>query len=213
MWKKRLNTAAKLAWVGLLAGGVAYFAAQQRGTPDAPPRFRTLTPDEAARAWEGGQVLGHAEDTEADVVVFSRYTCPFSQALFFRLDSLALGGDRQPTVRIRHLVHPMDSVSYRAALGMVCADLQGRSGEFHDALLRDTSQKHVGDLVSIAARTGIGDLPSFQTCLASEEAVGSVDTDLQDGLELGITGVPALVAGDRLVVGSVSETELREWLR
>lgn len=210
MWKKRLNTFAKLAWVGLLAGAVVFYASQQRRSLDSPPRFRGLTHEEAAKAHAGGQVLG---DAEADVVVFSRYTCPFSQALFFRLDSLALGGDRKPTVRIRHLVHPMDSVSYRAALGMVCADLDGRAREYHSALLRDTSQKHVGDLVSIAEATGISDLLSFRACLAGEGAARSVDADLKHGLELGIPGVPALVAGSRLVVGSVSDAELREWLR
>ncbi len=210
MWKKRVNTFAKLAWIGLLAGGVVFYASQQRRGVDSPPRFRGLTPEEAAKAQAGGQVLGNAE---ANVVVFSRYTCPFSQALFFRLDSLTLDGDRQLTVRIRHLVHPMDSVSYRAALGMVCADLYDRAWEYHSALLRDTSQKHVGDLVAIAEATGIGDLPRFQACLASDGAARSVEADLKDGLELGIPGVPALVAGHRLVVGSASDAELREWLR
>lgn len=49
--------------------------------------------------------------------------------------------------------------------------------------------------------------------LASDEAVASIRADFEHGMELGITGVPALIAGDQLVMGSVPEAEIKELLR
>ncbi|MCY3545485.1 MAG: thioredoxin domain-containing protein [Gemmatimonadetes bacterium] len=210
MWTKRLNRFAKLAWVGLLAVGVALYAAHQRRNLDASPHFRELTQEQAVQAWSGGQVIG---DGEAKLVVFSRYTCPFSRALLVRLDGLEVIDDRRPTFRIRHLVHPTDSVAYRAALGVVCADSYGRAREFHSALLQDASQAQMVDLVAIADGTDIDDLAGFRACLTSDEAAASVRADFEHGMELGITGVPALVAGERLVTGSVPEAEIKELLR
>ena len=210
MWTKHLNNVAKLAWVGLLVGGVALYAYQQRRSFDSPPSFRDLSEGDAEKAWAGGQAIGGGE---ADIVVFSRYTCPYSQELLVRLGGLELGDGRPPTIRIRHLVHPMDSASHRAALGMVCADLHDLASEFHGALLQDASEKQFGDLIAVAERIGIADLLRFGACLGSDEAAKSVRADFQDGMELGITGVPALIARGRLVVGSVTDDEVREWLR
>ena len=150
---------------------------------------------------------------EADIVVFSRYSCRFSRVLLATLGELDLGEGRRPTVRIRHLVLPMDSVSYRAALGTVCAGSYGAAREFHSALLQDGSLKRASDLVAIADGIGMGDLPGFRACLSSDEAVTSVSADFRDGMELGITGVPAMVVGNRLVRGNLSETEIRGLLR
>ena len=107
----------------------------------------------------------------------------------------------------------MDSVSYRAALGTVCADSYGRAREFHSALLRDGSEKQVSDLVATADGVGIGDSPGFRACLSSDEAATLVGVDFRHGMELGITGVPTVVVGDRLVMGSLPEAEIRELLR
>ena len=215
MWTKRFDNFAKVAWVGLLAFGVALYAYNSRRarTLDSPPRFRGLTQEETVKARSGGQVIGDPSVDEADIVVFSRYTCSFSQELLLRLESMEGEDDRRPTLRIRHLVHPMDSASYRAALGMVCADSYGRAREFHSALLQDTSQKRVTDLISIAAGMGIDDLRGFGVCLGSDGAATSVLADFEHGMELGITGVPALIAGDRLMIGGLRDAEIRELFR
>ena len=49
--------------------------------------------------------------------------------------------------------------------------------------------------------------------LSSNEAATSVAADFKDGMELGITGVPAMVVGDRLVRGNLPESEIGELLR
>ena len=59
----------------------------------------------------------------------------------------------------------------------------------------------------------MADLPGFRACLSSNEAATSVAADFKDGMELGITGVPAMVVGDRLVRGNLPESEIRELLR
>lgn len=211
MWAKRFNALTKLTWVALLAVCVSLFAYQQRRDAVAPqPHFRSLSPEETEMAWSGGQVVGGGEP---DVVVFSRYSCRFSQVLLATIGNLDMGEGGRPTVRIRHLVLPMDSVSYRAALGTVCADSYGAAQEFHSALLQDGSLKRVSDLVAIADGIGMADLPGFRACLSSDEAAMSVGADFQDGMELGITGVPAIVVGDRLVRGNLPEAEIRELLR
>ena len=69
------------------------------------------------------------------------------------------------------------------------------------------------DLVAMADGVGVDDLLGFRACLASDEAAASVHADFEHGMELGITGVPALIAGDRLVMGSVPEAEIKELLR
>ena len=212
MWAERLNILAKLTWVVFLSVCVGLYAYQQRRNRDVQQHFRTLTDEETDKAWSGGQVVG---DGDPDILVFSRYSCRFSQALLVRLGSLGLGEGRRPTIRLRHLVHPMDSVSYRAALGTVCADSYGRirAREFHSALLRDGSEKRVSDLVTIADGIGISDSLGFRACLASDEAARSVSADFRDGMELGITAVPAMVVANRLVMGSLPEVEIRELLR
>ncbi len=76
-----------------------------------------------------------------------------------------------------------------------------------------TQKEMVGDLVDLAEQSGIDDLSGFQRCLAGDEAAKSVRADFEHGIALEITGVPALVVGNRLVMGSISEAEIQEWLR
>lgn len=210
MWTKRLNRLAKCTWVALLFVSVALYTYQPPEESDTQLHVRRLTEEEAAIAWSGGQVLG---DGEPDVVVFSRYSCRFSQALLVRLSSFDLDEGHRPTILLRHFVHPTDSVSYRAALGTVCAESYGRTREFHSALLRDGSEREFSDLVSIADRIGIGDSLGFRACLLSDATAAAVAVDFRHGMELGVTGVPTVVAGDRLVEGSLPVAEIRELLR
>ena len=66
--------------------------------------------------------------------------------------------------------------------------------------------------MAAAGLAGVTDLESFSACSRSDTAAHSVAVDFRHGMDLRITGVPALVITNRLVVGSPDARRIVQWL-
>ena len=54
------------------------------------------------------------------------------------------------------------------------------------------------------------DMEEFERCLASDEAAGYVDEDIQKGIESGVYGTPTFFIGDQSLVGPQSLRQFRK---
>lgn len=175
-----------------------------------PFSIRPVEAEMATRIMQGGHRVGTSKD---EIVLFSRYSCPFCVAIWPQLDSLLKEPHPKFSVKVRHLVRPGDSPSFLAAVATECAAEQEKFREFHSQVLRSWGPLMERDLIDVARETGVGDLDQFKVCMASENAKDRVRADYDLGMEAQITGVPTLLIGDKLVTGSPSPRQIEKMLR
>lgn len=207
---RHLGSILKIAWLSGLAAGVAVFGyvRWREYQLTSVPR-RSLTVAERAVAHARGTVVGSAP---TEIVFFSRYSCPYCRVLWRRLDSLP-SVDENYSIRVRHLVHPVDTSAYLAALASECAALQSVFRAFHDAVLSHWGPLTLPELRRLARDVAVGDTRAFDECVLSRERAHAIAEDFRAGHRLDIPGVPALVIGDSLYVGLPSDDELADMLR
>ena len=97
-----------------------------------------------------------------------------------------------------HSIHPQAQKAAEAAL---CANDQGKFWEMHDAMFGDQRNLDVAQLKSTAAGLEL-DATAFGQCLDSGQHAERVNSDLQAGMEAGVTGTPALFINGRFLSGA-----------
>jgi len=180
---------------------------------DGPPR--RLDPEQFRRQVaahrdelldDPGSPVGGNRDGDVTVVEFFDYRCGYCIAMAPRLETL-LEQDRNLRFVYKEwpILGPMSELAARAALA---ARRQGRYEDFHSALMRLRGRLTEATLFDAARRLGL-DPERLRADMQSAE----IDRVLRDNralaAELGITGTPAFVIGDRLVPGAVPLGELK----
>ena len=85
-----------------------------------------------------------------------------------------------------------------AAKAAIAAGKQGKFWEFHDALFKNYRQLSSAKFEEIA--TGLGlDMNTFKQDMQNPEVAIKIRKDLQQGVQLGVRGVPAVYINGRLV--------------
>jgi len=139
------------------------------------------------------------------IVEFSDFQCPFCLR-FFQQTLPQLEEDYINTGKVKFVYRdlPLDSIHPNARsthIAAECADEQGKFWEYHDILFENQAQwKDLAseDLENSLKQYAQGltlDVPSFETCLSSDEIADEVNQDYLEARSYGTTGTPTFFIG------------------
>jgi protein-disulfide isomerase len=136
------------------------------------------------------------------IVEFSDFQCPFCQRAYPTVQAvLAKYGDK---IKISYRDFPLRGIHPQAQLAAVasrCAGAQGKFWEFHDDLFSKPNQLTADQLTEHATNVGL-DSAEFRMCLQSGRYDESIERDLQDGMQAGVSGTPAFFINGVLLSGA-----------
>ena len=160
-----------------------------------PPVFR-------AEISVAGEPSKGSEKAPVTIVKFEDYQCPFCkqvQPTFNELLSRYNG-----KVRLVHKDLPLESLhpqARQAAEAARCAYEQGQFWEYHDKLYGNSPKASADDLKSYAKEVDLN-VDSFDRCFASGKYKAVVQQDLNEGVQLGLTGTPTIFINGREISGN-----------
>jgi predicted DsbA family dithiol-disulfide isomerase len=107
---------------------------------------------------------------------------------------------------------PMGISSRAALIGEKYAETQGKGPQYHDAVFRAYWQRandisDVDVLAEIAQSIGL-EHEAFLAALQDELLSARVDADIDEAYSYGLTGVPALIFGQRYLVSGAQPYEV-----
>ncbi len=142
------------------------------------------------------------EDAPVTVVVFDDFQCPFC-GKFFRETLPKLRSDYIDTGKVKfvfkHFPLSFHQYAEKAAEAAKCAEEQGKFWEMHDKLYENQDALDVDSLKSYAADLGL-DTEQFNDCLDSGKYADDVQSDFNEGVDLGVSGTPTFfINGEKLV--------------
>lgn len=107
---------------------------------------------------------------------------------------------------------PMGLHSRLALIGAKFAEAQGKGPQYHDAVFRAYWQRanNIGEadvLAEIVQTIGL-DREAFVAALRDEQYEAQVEADIEQAYQYGLTGVPALIFGERYLVSGAQPYEV-----
>lgn len=160
-----------------------------------PPALRTEVPI------DGAPVRG-AENARVTIVEFEDFQCPFCKAVQPTIKDLLKQYDGK--VRLLHKDLPLEDLhpqARQAAEAARCARDQGKFWEYYDKLYSYSPKLSAENLKSYAKEVRLN-VESFDQCFASGKYRGAVQKDLNDGMQLGLTGTPTFFINGREISGN-----------
>jgi predicted DsbA family dithiol-disulfide isomerase len=160
----------------------------------APPLFRAEIPT-------AGAPSKGPEYAPVTIVKFEDYQCPFCKQIQATLTELV--SQYNGKIRLVHKDLPLDSIhpqARQAAEAARCADELGKFWSYHDLLYANSPNLSQENLKSYAKQVGL-DVNTFDRCLGSGRFKASVQQDLIDGAQLGVTGTPTFFINGRVISG------------
>jgi protein-disulfide isomerase len=141
------------------------------------------------------------------IIEFSDFECPNCRRLEPAL--LALRRDDASRIRFVWMDFPLEVHRHAmlAAVAARCAGEQGQFWPYHDALMSGREALSEGNLKDLGDRLGL-EPNKFSLCLAQRRYEGVVESDLDAGDAIGISGTPSLIFNGRLYTGGLSFAEL-----
>jgi protein-disulfide isomerase len=197
---EHFQLAVQYAEEGILADAYAP-QEQQAQQPSAPPTPADIEIGDAF-------VLGDA-DAPITIVEFTDFQCPFCVRHFQQTyPRIVEEYVEKGTVRYVFKDFPLNSIhpqAAEAAQAARCAGDQGAFLEMHDVLFQSqtqwSGQSPTTLFVGFAEDLGL-DAGAFEECLTSGKYEDAVEADLDQGLQLGVTGTPAFFINGYLVSGA-----------
>jgi protein-disulfide isomerase len=139
------------------------------------------------------------------IVEFSDFQCPFCRKIQPTLKSLL--AKYQGRVSLAYRDFPLRGMHGQAELGAEssrCASEQGRFWEYHDLLFENPDKLNRNGLLELARYVKL-DEKQFDSCLSSGKYRAHVERDLQDGIQAGVMGTPAIFINGTLLSGAQPE--------
>lgn len=169
------------------------------------PTFRQQREQEVSL--EGLPVKGDPQ-APVKIVTFSDFLCPSCRRFALAFDQY-VEGPTGPHVALFYRSYPLDSTcaghmprvlhpgACEVARGGTCANLLGGFWEYHDAVyLAPPNGPDVDDVVQIAVGAGL-DEAAFRACMAEPQAEAALQSDIAEGVRLGVMGTPSLFINGR----------------
>lgn len=201
-WKRKPGTALgalALAFAGLGAGTTAY--------SDSAGASRIC--EAVAEAARSGNTL--------ELVLYSDFQCPHCRALDQTLRPILAeaGGwlrftpghfplDANCNPKVKHSRH---RGACRQAIAAICADQQGREGDYSERLFHEQRARD-DELVELAVSLGL-EQSRFEACLNSDEADEALRDSVSAAIARGVRATPTLFVNDVKQVGRPDDAGLR----
>lgn len=148
-----------------------------------------LRPPLVEVAYDNARVRGNA-NAPVTIIEFSDFQCPYCRRAQAILKEVLDKYDGKVRLGYRDFplknIHPQSQLAAEAAR---CAQDQTKFWEYHDALY-NSSQLEKENLLELARKAGI-EMTRFESCLSDQKYKKSVEQDVQDGIQAGVTGTPA----------------------
>ncbi|HMR31841.1 MAG TPA: DsbA family protein [Geminicoccaceae bacterium] len=177
---------------------------QRRAVAEAERQQQAVTANKAALFSSAEDpIIGNPEGDVA-LVQFFDYRCGYCRGMVPGLRSLV---EKDKGLRIVMKEFPvLGPESTLAAHASLAAAQQGRYAEFHLAMM-GSKQLDEEAIMGIASRLGL-DVDRLAADMKSESVQRTIDANARLASELGITGTPSFVIGDKLVPGAVDIAQL-----
>lgn len=129
-----------------------------------------------------------AKNPKITIVEFSDYACPNCKSFFEKTRKLRT--KYYTDIKIVHRDFPVIAdYSPDLALAARCAGEQGLFWKAHDVLYDNQGISTKPEIYSLMLSIGV-DADKLSDCLGNNRYLGPIQTDLNEGLELGIVGTP-----------------------
>lgn len=162
------------------------------------PVFKISTNDQPS--------LGNA-NAAVTIVAFTDYQCPSCAGIHPALERLVKESGDKVRLVARDFPLSQHADAFKAAEAAEAAREQGRYWEYVDLLLQNQSSLSVEKLKSFATQLGL-DRARFDAALDSRKFADLVQSDIDDGVRLGLKGTPSLFINGRRVT-ALSYEELK----
>jgi protein-disulfide isomerase len=143
------------------------------------------------------------QNAAVTIVEFSDFECPYCRRIEPEFRQLRqIDGER---MRFVWMDFPLDAHHHAmlAAEAARCADEQGQFWPYHDALMSGRESLRAQNLSDLAARLGL-DSTKFNSCLAEHKYQGQIESNMDEGNRLGISGTPTIFINGRQYSGGQS---------
>ncbi len=218
--RSHVRTTAVVA-VGVVAGLVLFLAA--RGLLPARSDSEQLDAEATALAWEQaprfeiaveGRPARGNEDAAVTLVEFTDYGCPHCRRFAAEVLPEIL---RQYGEEMRHVARhfPIPALTpngLMAAQAAECAYKQGYFWDYRDILMRGPSKLSEEQLREHATATGL-QLDAFEQCVQDAVIRQTVERDILDAWNYGVTGTPTFFINGRRFRGYRSYPEFAAYIQ
>jgi protein-disulfide isomerase/uncharacterized membrane protein len=174
--------------------------------PDAGPLVEMDRIDQT-----GAPALGPA-DAAIVIFEFSDYQCPYCRRAHDEVRAIL---ERNPgRIRFVHFHHPLDQscnpridrpfhpVACLAASAAICAEERDRFWELNDLLFENGARLDEEMIVRLAVRAGL-ERDEVVRCMESDHARERILEDLEEGLQVPVSGTPTFVVNGRVIPGYI----------
>jgi protein-disulfide isomerase len=143
------------------------------------------------------------ENAPVTIVEFSDYQCPYCKVWYEQVFT-QLRADYPDQVRFVYRDFPLTQIhpgAQPAAEAADCAGDQDKYWEYHDALFSGQYNLNREGFLSIASDLGLN-TTTFASCIDSGKYANEVQTDLQEGINIGVQSTPTFYINGFQVVGA-----------
>lgn len=156
---------------------------------------------------ENAPILGNVEG-DVTLIEFFDYNCPYCKSVAPDILSLI---EEDRSIRLVYREWPiLGEDSLFAARAALAAREQGLYEELHWALM--SLRRATKQTVLIAAEEVGLNIERLQRDMTSDKIAQHVERSMQLAREIGLSGTPSFVLGDRVIPGAISLEEMRDLL-
>ena len=153
---------------------------------------------------QGDPVMGNANGT-ITLYEFSDYNCGYCKRVFEPIQQLVRDN---PDVRLVIKEFPiLSQSSLVAAKAAIAAEMQGKFGDYHIAMMTYRGQITDAVVMRMAAQAGV-DIEQLKSDMESSKTMAIIQRTREAAAALEINGTPGLVVGDTVVPGAIGLDEL-----
>ena len=153
---------------------------------------------------QGDPVMGNANGT-ITLYEFSDYNCGYCKRVFEPIQQLVRDN---PDVRLVIKEFPiLSQSSLIAAKAAIAAEMQGKFGDYHIAMMTYRGQITDAVVMRMAAQAGV-DIEQLKSDMESPKTMAIIQRTREAAAALEINGTPGLVVGDTVVPGAIGLDEL-----
>ena len=153
-----------------------------------------------------GAVAGNPAG-DVKLVVFFDYACPYCRQGHADVQKLVR---EDPKLLVVYRDFPVLSpASTEAAIASLSAATQGGYGKFHDAMFESPGRVSAARTMGIVKGVGLSEA-KVAADLGSAALKAEVNRNLELGRNLGLTGTPSYIIGNRILSGAVGFDRLKE---
>ena len=153
---------------------------------------------------QGDPVMGNANGT-ITLYEFSDYNCGYCKRVFEPIQQMVRDN---PDVRLVIKEFPiLSQSSLVAAKAAIAAEMQGKFGDYHIAMMTYRGQITDAVVMRMAAQAGV-DIEQLKSDMESPKTMAIIQRTREAAAALEINGTPGLVVGDTVVPGAIGLDEL-----